>query len=186
MRVAIFELSGLVSGGGHPGISQQLVRGVKSGEVADFGQDHGCHTEAQPWDSGNRRMKLIHNGLDLFFNFSNFMIQFADEPDGVLQFKRLGRHPGANRVSGGISDFKSHVPFVVAFRGSFEQCFQPRQMSCGNLFGTGEFLQQGVDRSNMQRRNELFQLWKQDADQSSDRTFQLGTLFHLVKTVSGQ
>ncbi|OUQ44337.1 hypothetical protein B5E65_00855 [Gemmiger sp. An120] len=59
-------------------------------------------------------------------------------------------------------------------------------MSCGNLFGTGELLQQGVDRSNMQRRNELFQLWKQDADQSSDRTFQLGTLFHLVKTVSGQ
>ena len=61
-----------------------------------------------------------------------------------------------------------------------------RQMGSGNLFGTGKLLQQGVDRGNMQRRNELFQLWKQDADQSSDRAFQLGTLFHLVKTVSGQ
>ena len=84
MRVAIFELSGLVSGGGHPCISQQLVRGVKSGEVADFSQNHSGHAEPQSWDSGNRRMKLIHNGLDLLFDFINFTIQFADEPDGML------------------------------------------------------------------------------------------------------
>lgn len=93
-----FELSGLVSGGGHPCISQQLVWGVKPGEVADFCQDHGSHAEPQPRDSGNRRMKLIHNGLDLLFDFINFTIQFTDEPDGVLQFKGLGRHLRANRV----------------------------------------------------------------------------------------
>ena len=85
MRVAVLELSGLVSGGGHPGIGQQLVRGVKPGKVADLGQDHGGHAEPQPWDGGNRRMKLIHNGLDLFFDFINFTIQLTDEPDGVVR-----------------------------------------------------------------------------------------------------
>ena len=34
-------------------ISQQLVWGVKPGEVADFCQDHGSHAEPQPRDSGN-------------------------------------------------------------------------------------------------------------------------------------
>ncbi len=107
-------------------LGQQLVWGVKPGEVADFCQDHGSHAEPQPRDSGNRRMKLIHNGLDLLFDFINFTIQFTDEPDGVLQFKGLGRHLRANRVFGGISYFKSHIPFVVAIGGGFEQCFQPR------------------------------------------------------------
>ncbi len=128
VRVAIFELSGLVSGGGHPGISQQLVRGVKAGEVADFSQDHGSHAEPQPWDGSDRRMKLIHNRLNLLLDFIDFTIQFTDEPDGVLQFKGLGRHLRANRVFGGISYFKSHIPFVVTIGGGFEQCFQPRQM----------------------------------------------------------
>ena len=66
------------------GISQQFVRGVKPGEVADLSQDHGGHAEPQPWDGGYRRMKFIHNGLDLLFNFSEFVVQFSDEPDGVL------------------------------------------------------------------------------------------------------
>ena len=69
--------------------------------------------------------KACHNGLDLLFDFINFTIQFTDEPDGVLQFKGLGRHLRANRVFGGISYFKSHIPFVVAIGGGFEQCFQP-------------------------------------------------------------
>ena len=107
------------------------------GEVADFSQDHGSHAEPQPWDSGDRRMKLIHNGLDLLFDFINFTIQFTDEPDGVLQFKGLGRHLRANRVFGGISYFKSHIPFVVTIGGGFEQCFQPCQMGCSNLFSAG-------------------------------------------------
>ena len=42
--------------------------------------------------------------------------------------KGLGRHPRTDRVSGSISDFQSHVPFVVPFRSGFKKCFQPRQM----------------------------------------------------------
>ena len=186
MRVAILELSGLVSGGGHPGISQQFVRGVKPGEVADLSQDHGGHAEPQPWDGGYRRMKFIHNGLNLLFNFSDFVVQFSDEPDGVLQFQGLGRQRGSNRVSGNLSDFKGHISFVAAFRGGFEQCFQPRQMGCGNLFSPRELFQQSVDRGNMQRRNEFFQFRKQNADQPCNRAFQFGAFLHLVKAVSGQ
>ena len=89
----------------------------------------------------------IHNGLDLLFDFINFTIQFTDEPDGVLQFKGLGRHLRANRVFGGISYFKSHIPFVVTIGGGFEQCFQPCQMGCSNLFSAGELFQQSVDLS---------------------------------------
>ena len=68
----------------HPSISQQLVRGVKPGEVAHFSKNHSSHTEAHAGDGGNGRMELIHNGLDLFFDFHDFSIQFTDETDGVL------------------------------------------------------------------------------------------------------
>ncbi len=71
-------------------------------------------------------MKLIHNELNLFFDFINFAIQFTYEPDGMLQFKGLGRHLRANRVFGGISYFKSHIPFVTAFGSGLEQYFQSR------------------------------------------------------------
>lgn len=54
VRIAIFKLAGLVSRGRHPGISQQLVRGVKAREIAHFSKDHGSHTEAQSGDGGNR------------------------------------------------------------------------------------------------------------------------------------
>ena len=140
MRVAVFELPGLVSGGGHPGISQQLVRGIKTGEVTNLSQDHGGHAEPEPRDGSNGRMEFIHNSLNLSLNFSDFIVQFPDEADGVLQFERLSGHPGANRVSGSIPDFKSHVPLAAAFGGGFEQRFQPGQMGCGNFPGTGEFL----------------------------------------------
>ena len=84
MRVTVLELPRLVSGWRHAGISQQLVRGVKPSEVADLGQDHGGHAETQSRDRGNGRMELIHNRLDLFFDFRDFGIQFTDEADGVL------------------------------------------------------------------------------------------------------
>ena len=122
MRVAIFELSGLVSGGGHPGIANSLSGESKRVKSPTSARIMAAMRNPQPWDSGDRRMKLIHNGLDLLFDFINFTIQFTDEPDGVLQFKGLGRHLRANRVFGGISYFKSHIPFVVTIGGGFEQC----------------------------------------------------------------
>ena len=130
-------------------------------------------------------MEFIHNGLDLFFDFRDFSIQFANEADGMLKFKRLGRHPGTNGVSGGIADSKRHIPLVAAFRGGFQKGFQPGQMGAGDLFGAWKLLQQGVDRGNVQRRYQLFQLGKQDTDQPRDGTFQFGAFLHLVKTVSG-
>ena len=47
--------------------------------LINFSKDHGSHTEAQPGNRGNGRIKFIHNRLDLFFDFSNFVIQFTDE-----------------------------------------------------------------------------------------------------------
>ena len=160
--------------------------GIEPRKIAHLGQDHSRHTEAHSGDGGNRRIEFIHNGMKLFFNFSDLGIQFADESNGVLQFKGFVWYPGANRVSGGISDLKSHVLFVAALRGGFEKCFQPRQMGSGYLFGAGKLLQQSINGSNIQRRNEFFDFWKQDAAQSGDRAFQLGALFYLVKTVSAQ
>ena len=130
-------------------------------------------------------MEFIHNGLDLFFDFSDFGIQFADEADDVLQFKGIGRHPGTNRVSGCIADRQCHLLLVAALRGGFQKEFRLGQMGACNLLGFGELLQQGVDRGNVQRRHQVFQLRKQDTDQPGDRTFQFGPLFYFVKTVSG-
>ena len=84
VRVTVFELSGLVSGWRHPGISQQLVRGVKPREIAHLCQDHGSHTEAQPGDGGNWRIQFAQNALNLFLNFSDLGVQFPDKADGVL------------------------------------------------------------------------------------------------------
>ena len=153
MRVAVLELSGLVGRRRHLSIGQQPVRGGKTSEVADLGQDHSGHTETQPRNSGNGRIKFFHQGLDLLLNFGNLSIQFTDETDGVLQFRGFGRHTRANGDSGGISDFKSHVSFVAAFRGGFEQCFQPRQMSCGDLFGAWELLAAG-------RKQRSYEVWE--------------------------
>ena len=90
-------------------------------------------------------MKLIHNGLDLLFDFLNFGIQFTDETNGVLEFKGLGRHPRANGVSGSVADSKRHLTLVAAFGGGLQKCFQPGQMSAGDLFGAWELFQQSVD-----------------------------------------
>ena len=45
-------------------------------------------------------------------------------------------------------------------------------MGIGNLFGPRELFQQGVDRSNMQRRDEFFQFRKQNADQPGEFTYE--------------
>ena len=82
--IAVFELPGLVGRRRHPRIGQQLIRGIKSGEVTDFGQDHGAHVVANARNGGNGRVQLLHDGLDRGFNFFNFGIQFPDEPNGML------------------------------------------------------------------------------------------------------
>ena len=110
MRVTVFELPRLVSGWRHPGISQQLVWGVKPSEVADLGQDHGGHAESQPGNRGNGRMELIHNGLDLFFDFRDFSIQFTDETDGAV-IQGTWQASGTDGISGSIPEFLK--PYLV-------------------------------------------------------------------------
>ena len=85
MRVAIFELSGLVSGGRHPCISQQLVRRVKPGEVADLSQNHSCHAESQPWDGGIDDVVVgcaMPKGVQ-DYNIARLVAQRAGLPDRV-------------------------------------------------------------------------------------------------------
>ena len=89
VQVAILELDGLVGRWGHAGIIQQLVRGIKPGEISNFAQNHGSHAQDQSWNSGNGRMKLTHKGLEPFFDFSDFSIQFPDKADSMLQFNYL-------------------------------------------------------------------------------------------------
>ena len=135
--VAVFELPGLVSRGGHPRIGQQFVRGVKAREITDFSQDHGAHTVSDPRDGGNGRMQIAHDGLNSSLNFFDLSIQFPDETDGVLQFQGLSRHSGANGTSGGVPELHSHIPSIVAMGCVSQQGLQPRQVCVGDLLGPG-------------------------------------------------
>ena len=96
-------------------------------------------------------MQLIHDSLDRGFNFFDFSIQFPDEADGMLQFKRLSGHPGANGAFGGIPDFHRHVPPIAASGGVSQQSFQPGQVGGGNLLGPRKLRQQRIDRRHMKR-----------------------------------
>ncbi len=48
------------------GLGKDLIRRIKVGEVTDFSQNHGSHTETNTRDRGNRRLDRIHH----FFNCS--------------------------------------------------------------------------------------------------------------------
>ena len=84
VRIAVFELPGLVGRGRHPSIGQQLVGGIKTGEVPNLSQDHSAHTVSKPWNGGNGRTHLIHDGLNRGLDFLNLSVQFPDKADGML------------------------------------------------------------------------------------------------------
>lgn len=109
MGIVIFELPGSVSRGRHPGVSRQLVGGIKPGEAADLGRDHGAHAVSNPRNGGNGGMKFLHDGLYRSLDFLDLGVQLSDKADGMLRFQGLGGHPGANgsiwrsRISTAIS-----------------------------------------------------------------------------------
>ena len=94
--VAVMHLPRLICRGGHPCIGQQFVRRIKPGKVAHLRKNHGSHSAADSRNRGDWRMKFIHNVLNSGFNIINLGVQFSNEPNGVLQFQRLGRHSGAD------------------------------------------------------------------------------------------
>ena len=184
--IAVFELPGLVSRWGHPSVSQQLVGGIKPGEVANLGQDHGPHAVSNPRNSSNWRMQFLHDGLDCSLDFLNLGVQLSDKPNGVLQFQGLGGHPGANRASGSVPDIHCRIPSVAALGGIGQQGFQPGQVYVSDLLGPWELRQQRINRRHVKCRNQLFQFGEEDAHQPGNRLLQLGPFFYLVKTISGE
>ena len=96
VRITVFKLPGLVGRGGHPGVSQQFVGGIKAGKVTGFGEAHSAHAVSNAWNSGNGRVQLIHNGLDRSFNFFNNSRDLA----GILE---PIEHLAASRISTAIS-----------------------------------------------------------------------------------
>ena len=42
-------------------------------KVVNFSKDYGRYTKGHSEDCNNRRIAFIHNTLDLFFNFRNFV-----------------------------------------------------------------------------------------------------------------
>ena len=100
MGIAVFELAGLVGRWRKPGVGQQFIRRLEPGEVTSLGKYHGSHAVTNAWDGRNRRMYLIHNGLDFRFNFFNLGVQFPYEMDGMSQFQRLPVTTGTTTTIG--------------------------------------------------------------------------------------
>lgn len=61
VRITVFELPRLVGRREHPGISQQLVRGIKPEEAVTLGQHHGAHAAS----SSRMRRMVCCNSRDL-------------------------------------------------------------------------------------------------------------------------
>lgn len=145
MGIAVVELPGLVSRGRKAGKGQELVWGIKAGEVTHLSKDHGAHAEANTGDCGNGRMQPLHNALDGSLYFRNLPVKFPDEVDSVPEFQRLGRHNRTDRVPGGVPEDESHIPPVMTLEGICQQELQPSQVGTGNLSGPWEFVQEGID-----------------------------------------
>ena len=179
--VAILELSGLVSGGGHPGISQQLVRGVKAREIPNLSQDHGSHTEPQSGNRDNGRMEPIHNGLDLFFDFCNLSVQFADkggwyaEVQGTWQASKSQWSFGQHRES--QAPYPSCSGPWRRFQEVLSALLSELRLSVWR-WGTPPA---GRRQRQYAKKERVFPIREQNADQPCNGAFQFGAFFTLSK-----
>ena len=58
------------------------------------------------------------------------------------------------------------------------------QVNSGNLLGAGKLAEECIDRRHVKRRNERFQLGKEDIHQTGNRLLKLSSLANLVEAVS--
>lgn len=145
---------------------------------------HSTHASSNTGDCCNGRMDFVHEEIDFFLNFLNFFIQLTNEPNGVLQFQRLGRHGRANGISGSITNPHGFLPSVAALGCFVQKICQACKMGGCNLFRSRKFAEKCVSRCHMKGWNQLFQFRKEDADKTGDRAFQLCPFLNLVKSVS--
>ena len=165
---AVLELAGLVGGGRHPRVRQQLVRRGKPREVPRLRQDHGPHAPPHAGDGGDGRAHGVHDLEDGGLGLRDLCAELAREADGVLQLERAGGHGGPDGVDRGGSDVLRHVALVVAARGALQELAQVLDVCHGHLASSGELLQQGVDRDRVQGGDHPLQLGEQDAHQPRD------------------
>ena len=144
------ELARFVSRWREAGIGQELVRGIKAGEIPNLGQDHGPHAVADAGNGEDGRSHLVKDILDGGLNVLDLPIQLTNEPDSVLKLQRFGRHDGADGTPGGLSDFNRLLPTVASLRCVGQDSLEVCQMGVGNLPGTGKLAQYGIDRRRME------------------------------------
>lgn len=132
-----------------------------------------------------RRGDLIYDLLDGSFNLADLSVEFTNEADGMLKFKRFGGHGGANGSPGGIANFNGFGTAIVPFGSGGEEVGEVCEMAGSDLLCAEEFGKQRIDRRYVERGDEFFQFREQDGDKSGNRLFQFSTLANLVKSVPG-
>ena len=115
VRIAVFELSRLVSRLRQPCIGKDFIRRIKVVEVPNLGQNHSTHLKSNAGDRGNGRIQLIHDFLDLRFNVIDFPVQFSDQVNRMPQFQTLGRHMRPNGCSCCVPNLNGLLSSIMAF-----------------------------------------------------------------------
>ena len=185
VRIGVVQFAGLVSGRRKTGIGEDFIRGIEAGEVADLSEDHSAHAVADAGNGEDRRGDLIYDLLDGSFNLADLSVEFTNEADGMLKFKRFGGHGGANGSPGGIANFNGFGTAIVPFGSGGEEVGEVCEMAGSDLLCAEEFGKQRIDRRYVERGDEFFQFREQDGDKSGNRLFQFSTLANLVKSVPG-
>ena len=183
VRVSAGQFAGLVDGWGETRVSEDFIGGIETGEVANLGEDDSPHTIVDSGYRKNRRIHLVHDGLNLSLNFVNFAGEFLNEFEGMLQFQRLGGHGGADGTLRRIADFHSFVAVIAASGSVMQEIGQAGKMRSGNLSGPRKLAQKGGNGGDMQTGNQFFQFREQDVDQPGDGLLQFRPFLNLVKSV---
>ena len=184
VSVTVCKFSGLVCRWRAASVSKDFVRRFKVGKITDFSKNHGCWLDTDTGNRKNRWIQFIHDFLNRNFNFINLGGEFPNEFNGMLQFQKFSRHNGTNGSSGSISNLDSLIFAITTLGCCRKKVCQLGEMNFWNLFCTGIFTEERINRSNMERGNELLQFWKQNRDQSGHWLLQLGSFTNLIESVS--
>ena len=124
LRISVGQFAGLVDGRTEARVSEDFVRKIETGEVANLGEDDGSHAII---DSGYRkkwRIPFVHDGFYLRFNFVNLVGEFLNEFERMLQLQRLGGHNKADGTFRYVADFHGFFAVIAASEGVMQEIGQ--------------------------------------------------------------
>ena len=157
VRISVGQFAGLVDGRTQTRVSEDFVRGIETGEVANFGEDDGSHAIIDSGYRKNWRIPFVHDGFYLCFNFVNFVGEFLNEFESMLQLRRLGGHDGADGTLRRVADFHGFFAVIAASGGVMREIGQAGKMRSGNLRGSRKLAQKSGNGGDMRTGNRFFQ-----------------------------